>query len=144
MARLIGLRCRWLHALGRAGWLGWFALVARLAGWMDYWLSDWLELAELHAWLIHCVCGWLACWLDDRMSMRQGDNVDEISRITWPPLWLFRSPLWPPLWPPTLAPTLVPTLATKLALYDRPSPFKNRFPFDQICKNMRFVWEVSQ
>ena len=98
------MRCRWLHALGRAGWLGWFALVARLAGWMDYWLSDWLELAELHAWLIHCVCGWLACWLDDRMSMRQGDNVDEISRITWPPLWLFRSPLWPPLWLPLWLP----------------------------------------
>ena len=67
---------------------------------MDCWLSDRLELAELHAWLIHCVCGWLACWLDDRMSMRPGDNVDEISRITWLPLWLFRSPLWPPLWLP--------------------------------------------
>jgi hypothetical protein len=58
---------------------------------MDYWLSDWLELAELHAWLIHCVCGWLACWLDDRLSVRPGGNVDEISRKTWPPLWLFRS-----------------------------------------------------
>ena len=36
-----------------------------------------------------CVCGWLAGWLDDRLSVRPVDVADAISRNPWPPLWLF-------------------------------------------------------